>query len=108
MQSYSAVSQIFMQCCMTLEIKSLLDLLWNLADAWLADVFITDGISQFLLTCVMTLCLSTFLCVHFEKLASIKINQKGVKGDFYSKLKNRFPELVVLFGAFAAAPTLPL
>lgn len=55
----------------------------------LASVLIKDGISQFLLTCVMTLCLSKFLCVHFEKLASIEINQKGVKGDFYSKLKNR-------------------
>lgn len=54
-----------------------------------SGVFIKDGMSQFLLTCVVTLCLSEFLRVHFEKLASKEINQKGVKGNFYSKLKNR-------------------
>lgn len=71
-----------MQHFKTFEMISLLDLLWNLADASLAVVSGKDGISQFLLTCGMTLRLSKYLCVSFEKFAGIEINLGGEKGDF--------------------------
>lgn len=75
-------SNFLMQHFKTFEMISLLDLLWNLADASLAVVSGKDGISQFLLTCGMTLRLSKYLCVSFEKFAGIEINLGGEKGDF--------------------------